>query len=149
MTDSNSCPFLEVLDQGDTRLVAGTLGDGKGKDLLDRIPAEKRLEITALTAEDKVAVMLSQIHHASLARGIPVREVEKLALYYILKNPELRTPRQLRDLATDAVSRMDPSGDVLKYDDLFYSGNPRNQRFWAEHQVAAGELSEISLGILD
>lgn len=115
----------------------------KGQDLLDRIPEGNRFEIPGLSLNDRVVIAASQIISAADERQQKLNEIEKLALYYLLKNKELRTPRQLRDLAVTAIQRMSVDDDRLKYDDFFYRGDNRNQQFWVEHQDTAAEISNV------
>ena len=113
----------------------------KGQDLLDRIPASNRFEIPPLSLEDQVVIVASQALVAADTRGQSLREIERLALYYIIKNRDLRTPRQLGDLAAEAIQRASGDDDRLKYDDLFHRGDSRNQQFWVEHSEVASELA--------
>ncbi len=120
-----------------------------GKELIDKIPNENRFEIFDLSYEDIIILVLSSIKLASEQRGIVINEVEKLALYYILKNSEIYTPRQLSDLIVSAVNKLAVNETKLTYDDLFHAGDRRNQQFWADNQTAAAELSSIFLLIND
>ena len=113
----------------------------KGTDLLDRVPVNNRFEIPPLSLHDRVVIVASQVMAAGQCRGQVIREIERLALYYTLKNKEIQTPRQLSDLATTAIQRVSAQDDRLKYDDLFHRGDNRNQLFWVAHHQAAGELS--------
>lgn len=128
-------------------MVQQMLDRSKGKDLLDRVPAANRFEIPELTIEDRAVVIASQVISAARTRGEVVRSIEKLALYYALKNQELRTPRQLRELAVNAVGRMSSGDDRLKFDDLFARGDNRDKEFWVRNQEVAGELSNIFLRV--
>jgi hypothetical protein len=113
----------------------------KGKDLLDRVPVDRRFEIPELSLEDKCVIFASQVVAAAVSSGRQIRYIEKLALYYVLSNRDLQSPRQLRDLAVSASQRAAAEEDRLKYDDLFFSGDYRNQDFWVDHQAVTGELS--------
>lgn len=113
----------------------------KGEDLVDRVPSSNRFEIPSPSLEDKMIVVASQVVSAAQTRGTRVREIERLAMYCILRNDDLRTPRQLRDLAVSAVERMSGDDDRLAYDDLFSRGDHRDKHFWAANQEAAAELS--------
>lgn len=128
-------------------MLQGMLSRSKGKDLLDRVPVGNRFEIPGLTLEDRAVVIASQVVSAAQGRGQCVREIERLALYYALKNAELRTPRQLRDLAVAAVERMSGGDDRLKYDDLFARGDNRDKQFWVANQEAAAELENTFVRI--
>ena len=130
-------------------MLQAMLSRSKGKDLLDRVPISNRFEIPGLTLEDRVVVVAGQVASAARARGQSVREIERLALYYTLKNPDLRTPRQLRELSVGAIERMSSSDDRLKYDDLFSRGDNRDKTFWVSNQDAAAELSNMFVRIAD
>jgi len=119
------------------------LARSKGKDLLDRIPAANRFEIPGMSPGDRLVLLASHLLQGADARGHPVREVDKLGLYYTLTNRDLDTPRQLRDLALVAVQRMGTGDDRLMYDDFFFRGDTRKQVFWVEHQEAAGMLAGV------
>jgi len=113
----------------------------KGKDLIDRVPADRRFEIPPPTLEDKAMIVAGHVTEAAKLRGAQVKEIEKMLLYYILCNEDLKSPRQLSDLARDTVRRLSIKEDRLRYDNLFEDGDTRNQRFFAAHLDAANELS--------
>ncbi len=119
----------------------------KGKDLIDRVPADRRFEIPPTTLEDKGMIVAAHVTEAAKLRGARVREMEKMLLYYILTNEDLISPRQLSDLARDAVQRLSIKDDRLRYDNLFEDGDTRNQRFFAAHLDAANELSSVFVRI--
>jgi predicted ATPase len=123
--------------------MAGAIkGRSKGTDMLDRVPASHRFDIPAPTLGDRIAIVTGQVLEAARLRGEPVEEVEKFALYYVLRDGGLETPRQLRDLAVAAVQHL-PAGETrLKYDDLFYRGDTRGKDFWSGHAAAARALSD-------
>ena len=110
----------------------------KGTDLLDRVPMNHRFEIPPPTIGDRLAIAAGQILEAARLRSDPVEEVEKLALYYALRDEALQTPRQLRDLAVAAVQNLPPGERRLKYDDLFYRGDTRSKEFWSQNPAARG-----------
>jgi hypothetical protein len=124
--------------------LAMSMAHDKGKDLLDRIPADRRFEIPQMTMEDKVLVVASHLEKELYARTQRQSEIEieKLALYYILVNQEIQSPRQLRDLAITAIQRVPSQEHRIRYDDLFFRGDRRKQDFWIRHQPAAEQLSE-------
>lgn len=113
----------------------------KGQDLLDRVPLEHRFEIPPTTIEDRVTIIASKVIEAAQDRGQTIDHIEKLAVYYALAIPELQTPRQLRELITAAVLRTATTETRLRYDHLFQRGDPRNQRFWADHIHAVDSLA--------
>jgi len=113
----------------------------KGQDLVDRIPVDRRFEIPPPTLADRAMVLASNVISAASSRGTQVLELEKFMLYYALVNDDLRSPRQLSDLARDSVLRLSASDDRLRYDHLFEAGDSRNQVFWSTHLSAASELA--------
>lgn len=114
----------------------------KGEDLVSRIPNEKRFEIPGMTLGDQLILFVSLVLDAAEKRAQSLNEIEKLALYYVVKQEGLLSPRQLGDLAAAAVGRMSADDDRLRYDDLFFRGNRRNQEFWLTNESAASVLSE-------
>ncbi|EQD49163.1 hydrolase or acyltransferase, partial [mine drainage metagenome] len=119
----------------------------KGTDMLDRVPVKNRFEIPAPVLEDKAVIVASHVVDAAAARGEPVDEIEKLALYYALSDPSFSTPRQLKDLAVAAVQSLPKDERRLMYDDLFSRGDSRNHAFWEQHKAAAKELSGTYVAI--
>jgi hypothetical protein len=117
------------------------LGRSKGRDLLDRVPIEKRFEIPATSIEDKVIILTSKLLEAAQERNQKLDHIDKFAVYYALTIPELQTPRQLRDLIVAAVARTSIGDSRLHYDHLFQRGDQRNHRFWAEHIDATEALA--------
>lgn len=115
----------------------------KGRDFLDRLPADRRFEIPAASKEDLCVLLAGFIRAAGEARGVAICEVERLVFYYVLKTPGLHTPRQLEDFATYAVRRLTESEKIMRYDDLFFRGDRRNQDFWVLHQSPAAILSGL------
>lgn len=128
-------------------MVANMLKRSKAKDMLDRVPMDRRFEIAAPVLEDKAVILFSQILGAAAARGQQIDEVEKLAVYYALTDESFQTPRQLRDLAVAAVQRLPHEEQRLTYDDLFYRGDARNHNFWMSHAEAARDLSGLFVRI--
>lgn len=151
LSDSRTVVFVLIgsSSSGMQGMLRGMVGRSKGQDLLDRIPAGNRFEIPALSLEDRVVVVVSQVLSAARRRGQRFSEIERLALYYTLKNSDLRTPRQLRELAVSGVERMSAGDGRLKYDDLFARGDNRDKLFWVSNQDAAAELSNTFLKVTD
>jgi DNA replication protein DnaC len=114
----------------------------QGSDVKSRIPADRRFEIPSALVEDRAAVVASQVHANTKVTNKKIEQIEKLALYYLLSNTELGKPRQLRDMAIDALSRVTKDEHYLKYDHLFDKSNRETrQRFWAEHMAAVAVLA--------
>jgi TolB-like protein/Tfp pilus assembly protein PilF len=103
----------------------------KGADLLSRIPPGNEVAVDPLEAGDRVLVSLAQLVLAASEAGHELREVEKLALYYLAVDDELASARRLRDVAAESVQRMPLGEDRLRYDHLFAPGDPQNKSFWA------------------
>jgi hypothetical protein len=149
LKDDRSIVFVLVgsLAAGIQGMTQNMLIRRKGKDLLDRVPVAHRFEIPAATIEDRACIFATHVQQTAISRGEEVKEIEKLAIYYALTNPGLQSPRQLRDLAKAAVSRMTSGESRLRYDNLFFSADRKNQTFWVEHLHAVEKLSEIYLGL--
>lgn len=121
----------------------------KGTDLLDRIPMDRRFEIPAMMLEDRLVIFASNVLESAVASGHTVSSIEKLALYFVLKNDEYNSPRQLRNLAAAAVGRMNADEFRLKYDDLFFKGDRANQLFWVKYQSVASDISNQYISLVD
>jgi TolB-like protein/Tfp pilus assembly protein PilF len=104
----------------------------KGPDLLSRIPVGNEFVVAALGPADRILVAASQLVRAAQDEGRPIREVEKLALYYLAVQPALASARQLRAVTYEAARRIPVGEDRLRYDHLFRSGDPENKRFWTQ-----------------
>lgn len=76
-----------------------------------------------MSTGDRLLVAISQFIQTSKKMNRDVFEVEKLALFYIILNPNLSSARQLSEFATRCVERMHPSDDRIKYDNLFDPGD--------------------------
>jgi TolB-like protein/Flp pilus assembly protein TadD len=119
----------------------------KGPDLLSRIPSTNRFSVPALRAGDKLLVAASQISRIAAAEGRTVREIEKLALYYIATSPAFSSARQLRAIATESTRRLPLGEDRLRYDHLFGAGDAENKRFWNDHAQARNEFADHFVAI--
>ena len=119
----------------------------KGKDLIDRIPDDHRFSIPPLDKMDKMTLVLVQISVASAIRGNKITSIEKFALYYIITNDKLHSPRQLRDISIAAVQRI-PAGETrLRYTDIFDRNDKTVHRFWHENETIVESLSEVFVNI--
>jgi hypothetical protein len=94
-------------------------------------------------------VFAKQVLLAAGWRQQVVNEVERLAIYYVLKTDALSTPRQLAEFAKAAVARMDPSDPRLLYDHLFRLGDRARMDFWAKNVESATELQETFVWVSD
>jgi hypothetical protein len=103
--------------------------------LLSRIPHPNVYSIEPTDTGDRVLVALAQIQAAAHETGHDIREVEKMALYYVSVDARLGNARQLREFAVRAVERVQPGEDRVKYDHLFNPGNPENKAFWMQWQA--------------
>ncbi|HXQ95106.1 MAG TPA: AAA family ATPase [Thermoplasmata archaeon] len=119
----------------------------KGQDLLSRIPNGHEFSVGRLGVGDKVLVSAIQLLQASAEEGHPIREIEKLALYYIAVNPELSSARQLRNLAAQCAQRIPAGEDRVRYDFLFPAGARANKEFWAETAGFREELQDAFVSI--
>lgn len=120
----------------------------RGADLIDRVFETNRFEIPSPTDEDRLIVFAKQVLIAAKAKHQDISEVDRLALYYVLRNDALSTPRQLAELAKASVGRMDASDGRLLYDHLFRIGDRQRMDFWAKNAESAELLQGtfITLG---
>ena len=102
----------------------------KGTDLLNRIPPGNEFAIDGLGLGDRLLVVSSQFLIAAREHERKIDEVEKLVLYYVALNPELKSARQIRQFALRCIERMPPGEDRIKYDHLFEPGDSENKEFW-------------------
>ncbi|MEI7461145.1 MAG: HAD-IB family phosphatase [Pirellula sp.] len=119
-------------------LAAKILSGERGRDLLDRVAEDElhRVTIPLMSPSDDICMFCAKLLEAALELKKSVRSVDKLACFYAISNFGGR-PRQLQDLATKAVSRIDPLKSNLTYDHLFDPGAPSNKEFWYKHQPLA------------
>jgi hypothetical protein len=120
----------------------------KGTDLLNRVPMANEYTVPPLALEDKIAVVLAQLDRAGREHRIEVHEVEKLALYYVVSNPQLASARQLREVAVRCVERLPEGEERIKYDHLFDPGNAENKEFWLQTRTLHPELVNSYIGIV-
>jgi TolB-like protein/tetratricopeptide (TPR) repeat protein len=119
----------------------------KGEDLLSRIPNGHEFAVSRLGVGDRMLVSAIQLMQASAEEGRPIREIEKLALYYIAVNPELTSARQLRNLAAQCAQRIPAGEDRVRYDFLFPAGARANKEFWAQTAGFREELQDAFVSI--
>ncbi len=121
----------------------------KGPDLLSRIPQENDLTIPQLSIGDKMVVAMVQLIGTAREKGRDVREVEKLALLYVMMNERLSSPRVLRQFVQAAAERIPAGEDRVKYDYLFRAGDPLNKEFWVRSKEAHRELANQFVRVVD
>lgn len=114
----------------------------KGRDLLNRVMMGSEFSVPPLEVGDRLLVAVAQLINSATAKGHPIREIEKLALYYIAVNPTFSSARQLRGLANSCASRIPGGDDRVKYDYLFEPGDRENKEFWMETQQLHQEFSD-------
>lgn len=119
----------------------------KGRDLLSRIPHEHLVALPGMTVGDRLVVVAAQCEGAGRELGRPLAEIEKLALYYILLHPELKSARQLREVARRGLRRVPPGEDRLRFDHLFDPGDSRNKEFWAGARSLAPNLIDAFVSL--
>jgi len=102
----------------------------KGKDLLSRIPYGNEFTVPPLGVGDKIVVALSNLMAAAKKSHFRLREVDKLALLYIVLNPHLSEARKIGQLAVAALNRVPKGEDRLLYDNLFDFGSTERMEFW-------------------
>jgi chromosomal replication initiation ATPase DnaA len=105
----------------------------RGADLIDRIPEARRFEIPVSDDEDRLVIFAKQALLAAAARNQELHEIERLAMYYVLKSELLSTPRQLTEFAKAAVARMELADNRLLYDHLFRLGDRQRMEFWSRN----------------
>ena len=124
------------------RAIANLPTELKGLDLISRIPPQNHFEIAQLTIEDQIVVFASQINLAARQKGMKISSIERLALYYVLKDKTLQSVRNIRDLAHGALSRVEPDETRLRYDHLFERTNRNQNTFWTANIASVLVLSE-------
>jgi len=102
----------------------------KGKDFLSRIPITNEYIIPTLNVGDRLLVVASQLLNLSNNIGWEINRIDKLALFYILVNPQYSNPRQISQLLVNAIARVTYNEDRMKWDHLFEYGDPINKEFW-------------------
>lgn len=108
-----------------------------GVDVLNRIPVSHQWQIPPLSRNDRVIVGAAQLR--MMARQ--VREVEKLALYYMALSGDIGSGHQLRDLVKAAVGRM-PTGEKLACFSYFFAANDPAMLCWHKlGEIAGGGLT--------
>jgi TolB-like protein len=119
----------------------------KGPDLLSRIPVGNEYVVPSLGIGDKVLVSAVQLLSSAAGEGLTIREIEKLALYYIAVEPSFASARQLRSLASQCAQRIPRGEDRVKYDHLFHPGDPENKGFWLKAEAARQRLAGAYLPV--
>jgi TolB-like protein/Tfp pilus assembly protein PilF len=112
----------------------------KGADLLSRIPTGSRWTVPAMTGEDRVLVAVGNLTQEGSDGGPAIREVEKLALFFLARTPSLANPRQLRDFLERGLHRLPPGEDRIRFDHLFDPGDPESKEFWVRARTESPEL---------
>ena len=125
---------------GINELVEIIKGSPKGADLLARIPESNRFAIPKPLDEDRLVRFAEQVFLASSAAGRVVSEIERFALYFILKNEALFPTSQLAELAKTSVEKITDSDGRLFYEHLFRAGDRLLLKFWQENDDAAKRL---------
>lgn len=106
----------------------------KGKDLLSRIPYGNEFTVPPLEIGDRIVVALSNLMVATKKSRLKLREVDKLALLYIVLNPHLSEARKIGQLAVIASNRIPKEENRFLYDNLFDPGNTERMEFWQRWQ---------------
>ena len=115
----------------------------KGTDLLSRIPRGNEFVVGTLGPGDKILVSIVQLLLAAKEEGHTVKEIEKLALYYLAVHPAFTSARQLRSRAAQCAQRIPPAEETIRYDYLFRAGDPENKRFWTETESVRNGLEDV------
>ena len=112
----------------------------KGTDLLSRVAHGNEVQIPQMTTGDKILLTLGSLKQAGKQVGRVISEVEKVAVYYIVLQPDLNSPRRLREFAVRCVERVPMEEDRVKYDNLFSAGDELNKEFWMQAKSVAPQL---------
>ena len=118
-----------------TELIEMIRSRPKGPDLVNRIPKGNEFPVLPLGVGDKVLVSVVQLVLAAQEEGRTVREIEKLALYYLAVHPSFTSARQLRSRTAQCAQRIPPAEDRVRYDYLFRAGDPENKQFWNQSEL--------------
>jgi len=137
---------------GSTQSSAKTMAEAMGKrhkgpDLLSRILLpQNSFEIPSPTQEDNVVMVIGEIVHAI---GPRIKAVEKLALFYILTNEDLRySPRRLSEFVKSAAQRFQKDDDRLRFLHLFRRDDDEVKfDFWKAHEGSLEGLSNVNVVI--
>ncbi len=119
----------------------------KGIDLLSRIPPGNEFEIEGLGLGDRLLVVSTQFLNAAREEGREIHEVEKLVLYYVALNPQLKSARNIRQLAVRSIERVPSGEDRIRYDHLFDPGDPENKEFWFRASSVRDELVNVFVAL--
>ena len=119
----------------------------KGSDLLSRVPAGNEVEIPPMGCGDRLLVATNTFLRGGRDAGNAVRAVEKLALYYVALSPELGDARQVNEFALQALQRVSPGEDRLRYDHLFGPGDPENKTFWVQSLPVSETLADTFVAL--
>ena len=107
----------------------------KGNDFLSRIPTANHHVIPITNVGDRLLVTASQLlDRSKKLSDYEIKLIDKLALFYILVNPQLSYPRQIGQFLDVAIEKVKWGDDRLKYDQLFEYGDLVNKEFWLEAQ---------------
>ena len=113
----------------------------KGNDFLSRIPITNECIIPTLNVGDKLLVVASQLlNHSKKINGFEINGIDKLALFYILVNPQFSSARQITQLLVSAIERVAYGEDRMKWDHLFEFGDPINKEFWLKTKTLDSKL---------
>src|SRR6185369_11084437 len=137
---------------GSTQSSAKTMAEAMGKrhkgpDLLSRILLpQNSFEIPSPTQEDNVVMVIGEIVHAI---GPRIKAVEKLALFYILTNEDLRySPRRLSEFVKSAAQRFQKDDDRLRFLHLFRRDDDEVKfDFWKAQEGSLEGLSNVNVVI--
>ena len=132
---------------GMQRMVEAMMQRHKGSDLVTRVHPQFRFIIPHTTAEDQLIIIASQMEISGRERIKKITKVEKLAAYYILRDPRFKNPRHLGDLIKSAMTRVEEGNCRLYYANLFDRFDIEANRFWAENNQSAEHLHNTFIQI--
>jgi len=125
------------------------ISHNKGTDLKSRILPKNEYVIPPLDIGDNLVVASSQLVQTAEKFNLKIKEVEKLALFYIAVDPQFSNARQVSELVVKSIKRIPTGEDRIKYDHLFDAGDPINKEFWEKAKSLDANLSNSFILIED
>jgi hypothetical protein len=129
-------------------LMARMRARAKGADLLDRIPSNQHFTMPEATSQDRAITFVNAALSAAAGRVERLTEVELFVLFFVMKTQEWRSPRQIAELARQAVGRLNPGDSGLRFHHLFEGIDyRRGAEFFASNKAASEALGGILIPV--
>jgi hypothetical protein len=120
----------------------------KGDDLMNRVfNPDKGIIIPTLVAQDRVLVFCARVLHHAKESSANVDDIEKTALYFVLRSGQFMSARQLDELAARSTKRLETGGKTLRYAHLFEPSRREQYDFWCQNAGGMGELATKNLAV--